>query len=129
VVGAATSQWFTQLKTVSGQENLKKYSIWTQRTNEHRVFAHQRLKHKFQLSGLLNTRRNSEFEHKKHKRKIVWNSGPKTQKTQNKKHWRPGQIWRKMSGGALFNSVYSTSCSVLLLNTWTWFCRYKNSKQ
>jgi hypothetical protein len=34
----------------------------------------------------------------------------------NKKHWRPGLIWRKMSGGILFNSVYSTSCSVLLLN-------------
>jgi hypothetical protein len=27
VVGAATPQWFTQLKTDSGQENLKKHSI------------------------------------------------------------------------------------------------------
>jgi hypothetical protein len=70
VVGAATSQWFTQLKTVSGQGSLKKHSIWTQRTNEHRVFAHQRLKHKFQLSGLLNTRRNSDLNTKNTREKL-----------------------------------------------------------
>ncbi len=129
VVGAPTPQWLTQLKTDSGQENLKKYSIWTQRTNEHRVFAHQRLKTQISTQRTLEHKKEHwNWNTKNTKEKLFETQDPR-HKTQNKKHWRPGQIWRKMSGGVLSNSVYSTSCSVLLLDTRTWFCRYKNSKQ
>ncbi len=129
VVGAATPQRLTQLKTDSGQKILNKYSIWTQRTNEHRVFAHQRLKTQDPTQRTLEHKMEHWNWNTKTQKKKLFETQDPGHKIQNKKHRRPGQIWRKMSGGVLSNSVYSTSCSVLLLDIWTWFCRYKNSKQ
>jgi hypothetical protein len=58
-----------QLKTDSGQENLKNTQFELSAQTEHRLLHTRDSKHKIQLSGLLNTR---------------WNTPTETQKTQEK---------------------------------------------